>query len=303
MAGFSGTSWRRRVRVLCRSYCCSGLTLGSIYALVALGFVVIYQATRTLNFAHGEIVMLGAMIGLVLHLGVGLGYWLTFAAVLVIVAAAGMVVERAAYRPLIRAPASTVIMSTAAAGQIIRSGVRILRTEELSFFPPMFSLDPVRLGPVVVTRLNLGITIIAILLVVVFAAFFRYTSLGTAMRATSQNQTAAWLVGISVPRMFSLIWAVSAALAAGAGLLIAPLVLVRPDMGVIAIKAFVGAVLGGFNSLAGAVVGGLLLGVLETLIGLFLTSAFKDVVVFGLLIAVLLIRPSGLLGRREFTRV
>jgi branched-chain amino acid transport system permease protein len=281
----------------------SGLTLGSIYALVALGFVVIYQATRTLNFAHGEVMMLGAMMGLVLLTGTGIGYWPAFALVLVLAALVGLIIERVAYRPLARAPASTVIMSTAAVGQIIRSGVRILRTEELSFFPPTFSLEPVRLGPVVVTRQNVGITVIAILLVGAFTAFFRFTTTGTAMRATSQNQTAAWTVGISVPRMFSLIWAASAVLAAAAGLLIAPLVLVRPDMGVIAIKAFVGAVLGGFNSLAGAVVGGLLLGVVETLIGVFVTSAFKDVVVFGLLIALLLVLPSGLLGQREAGRV
>lgn len=281
----------------------SGMTLGSIYALVGLGFVVIYQATRTLNFAHGEIVMLGAMIGLVVHVGGGLGYWPTFAVTLAVVAVGGLVIERVAYRPLLQAPAATIIMSTAAVGQIVRSGVRILRTEELSFFPPMFPLDPVAIGPVVVTRLNLGITAISVLLVVLFAGFFRYTRVGTGMRATSQNRTAAWLVGISVPRMFGLIWAVSAMLGAAAGLLIAPLVLVRPDMGVIAIKAFVGAVLGGFNSLTGAVVGGLLLGVVETLIGVFLTSAYKDVVVFGLLIAVLLVRPSGLLGRPEAGRV
>jgi branched-chain amino acid transport system permease protein len=281
----------------------SGMTLGSIYALVGLGFVVIYQATRTLNFAHGEIVMLGAMIGLVVHVDAGLGYWPTFAVVLAAVAVGGLLIERVAYRPLLQAPAATVIMSTAAVGQIVRSGVRILRTEELSFFPPMFPLDPVAIGPVVVTRLNLGITAISVLLVVLFAAFFRYTRVGTAMRATSQNRTAAWLVGISVPRMFGLIWAASAMLGAAAGLLIAPLVLVRPDMGVVAIKAFVGAVLGGFNSLTGAVVGGLLLGVVETLVGVFLTSAYKDVVVFGLLIAVLLVRPAGLLGRPEVGRV
>jgi branched-chain amino acid transport system permease protein len=281
----------------------SGITLGSIYALVGLGFVVIYQATRTLNFAHGEVLMLGAMAGLVLHTELKVGYWATFAAVLMLIAVAGLVIERVAYRPLVRAPATTVIMSTAAVGQIIRSTVRILRTEELSFFPPVFSLEPFRIGPMVVTRLEIGITGIAVLLVVVFTLFFRYTTVGTAMRATSQNQTAAWLVGISVPRTFSLIWAISAALAAGAGMLIAPLVLVRPDMGIVAVKAFVGAVLGGFNSLAGAVVGGLLLGVVETLIGVYVTSAFKDVVVFALLVVVLLVRPSGVIGRQEVLRV
>ncbi len=281
----------------------SGLTLGSVYAIVALGFVVIYQATRVLNFAHGEIVMLGAMIGLILHTGAGLPYWPTFVVVLMLVALVGMLIERVAYRPLMGSPLSTVIMATAAVGQIIRSVVRLLRAEELSFFPPMFSMQPLVLGPVVVTPLNIGITLIAVMLVIGFAALFYYTTLGTAMRGTSQNQVAAWLVGISVPRMFSMIWGISAALGAAAGLLIAPLVLVRPDMGVIAMKAFVGAVLGGFNSLAGAIVGSLLLGVLENLIGVFISNAFKDVIVFGILILVLLVRPSGLLGKPELQRV
>jgi branched-chain amino acid transport system permease protein len=281
----------------------TGLTLGSVYAIVALGFVVIYQATRALNFAHGEILMLGAMIGLVLHTAAGIPYWPTFIIVLLLVAAVGMLVERVAYRPLITSPLSTVIMATAAVGQVIRSLVRLFRAEELSFFPPMFSMQPLILGPVVVSRLNIGIIAIAILLVVGFVLLFHYTALGTAMRGTSQNQVAAWLVGISVPRMFSVIWAISAALAAAAGLLIAPLVLVRPDMGVIAIKAFVGAVLGGFNSLAGAVVGSLLLGVVENIIGVFLSNAFKDVIVFGLLMIVLLVRPTGLLGTPEHRRV
>ncbi|HXF83173.1 MAG TPA: branched-chain amino acid ABC transporter permease [bacterium] len=281
----------------------SGLTLGSIYAIVALGFVVIYQATRVLNFAHGEVLMLGAMIGLVLHTQVGFPYWPTFFVVLIAVALVGLLVERTAYAPLASSPLSTVIMATAAVGQIIRSGVRIVQAEQLSFFPPMFSLEPIVIGPVVITRLNLGIAAIAVGLVAIFGLLFYATTLGTAMRGTSQNPTAAWLVGIDVHRILSLIWALSAALAAAAGLLIAPLVLVRPDMGVIAIKAFVGAVLGGFNSLPGAVVGSLLLGVIENLVGVFLTNAFKDVVVFGILIAVLLIRPSGVLGRPEARRV
>jgi branched-chain amino acid transport system permease protein len=281
----------------------TGLTLGSVYAVVALGFVVIYQATRVLNFAHGEILMLGAMIGLVLHTVAGIPYWPTFIIVLALVALVGMLVERIAYRPLMTSPLSTVIMATAAVGQIIRSLVRLFRAEELSFFPPMFSMQPLIFGPIVISRLNIGIVVIAVLLVVGFVLLFHYTTLGTAMRGTSQNQVAAWLVGISVPKMFSVIWAISAALAAAAGLLIAPLVLVRPDMGVIAIKAFVGAVLGGFNSLAGAVVGSLLLGVVENLIGVFLSNAFKDVIVFGLLIVVLLVRPTGLLGTPEHRRV
>ena len=164
-------------------------------------------------------------------------------------------------------------------------------------------MQPLIFGPVVISRLNIGIVVIAVLLVAGFVLLFHYTTLGTAMRGTSQNQTAAWLVGISVPKMFSVIWALSAALAAAAGLLIAPLVLVRPDMGVIAIKAFVGAVLGGFNSLFGCLIGGLILGLLEIFGGVYFGGLFKDITAFVLLMFILLVRPHGIFGTAEARRV
>jgi branched-chain amino acid transport system permease protein len=280
----------------------SGLTLGSIYALTALGFVIIFRATAVVNFAQGEMMMVGAILALVLHHDYGLGYVPAFLLALVAAWLLGVLLERLAYRPLIQAPVFTVILSTVAVGQMLRSGVRIVRGQELSLFPPILSAEPFSWMGVRMTPLNLGIVAISLLLLVVFVAFFRWTRVGWSMRATAQNKEAAALVGVNVPRVFSLSWGISAVLAAAAGILLAPLIIITPDMGVIGIKGFAAAILGGFNSLPGAVLGGFLLGVLENLAGVYVSSAFKDVVTFFALLAVLAVRPAGMLGKPETRR-
>lgn len=280
----------------------SGLTLGSIYALTALGFVIIFRANRVVNFAQGEMMMAGAMLGLVLHKDLGLDLVPAVGLAVFGAAAIGTLIERVAYRPLIHAPIFTVILSTVAVGQMLRSGVRAVRGQEVSLFPPALSTEPMEVLGLRFTPLNVGIVAASLLLLAGFAAFFRYTRTGWAMRATAQNKEAAALVGVSVTGVSALSWAVSAGLAAAAGLLMAPLILITPDMGIIGIKGFIAAILGGFNSLAGAVVGGYLLGVIENLAGVYISSAFKDVVTFGILVLVLVLRPAGLLGTAEVRR-
>jgi len=280
----------------------SGLTLGSIYALTALGYVIIFRSTGVVNFAQGEMMMVGAVLALVLHKDFGLGYVTECSLAVLGAWVLGAVIERVAYRPLVDAPLFTVILSTVAVGQMLRSGVRVLRGQELSLFPPILSTEPFSAAGIRLTPLNLGITVIAVLLLGAFVTFFRRTWIGWAMRATAQNKEAAALVGVSIPRVFSVSWSLAAALAAAAGILLAPLIIISPDMGVIGIKGFIAAILGGFNSLPGAVVGGVLLGVLENLAGVYVSSAFKDVVTFGVLLAVLILRPAGILGRPEIRR-
>jgi branched-chain amino acid transport system permease protein len=280
----------------------SGLTLGSIYALTALGFVIIFRATAVVNFAQGEMMMVGAILALALHHDYGLGYLPASLLALVGAWLIGVLLERVAYRPLIHAPVFTVILSTVAVGQMLRSGVRIVRGQELSLFPPILSAEPFSWMGLRMTLLNLGILAISGLVLALFVALFRWTRVGWAMRATAQNKEAAVLVGVSVPRVFSLSWAMSATVAAAAGILVAPLIIITPDMGVIGIKGFIAAILGGYNSLPGAVLGGFLLGVLENLAGVYVSSAFKDVVTFGVLLAVLTLRPAGILGKPEVHR-
>jgi branched-chain amino acid transport system permease protein len=280
----------------------SGLTLGSIYALTALGFATIFRATGVVNFAQGELMMIGAMFALLLHKGFALSYLPSILLAMAACGLLGLVVERVAYRPLLRAPIFTVILSTVAVGQMLRSGVRAVRGQEVSLFPAMFSTTPFDWYGVHLTWMNIGVVAVVLVVLAAFLAFFRWTRLGWAMRATAQNKVAAALVGVSVPRVFSVSWGISAALAGAAGILLAPLIVITPDMGVVGIKGFIAAILGGFNSLPGAVLGGFLLGVLENLAGVYVSSAFKDVVTFGVLLFVLTVRPAGILGHPETTR-
>jgi branched-chain amino acid transport system permease protein len=247
--------------------------------------------------------MLGAMVGLLLYRDVHLSYSIAFVLSIVICMFGGAVVERIAFRPLMNAPHFTILLSTVAIGQIIRSGVRILVGQEVSSFPGVWSAEPISFMGLRTTVLNLGILAVTIVTLLVFILVFSWTRIGWAMKATAQNKRGAAIVGISVSRTNAQVWAMAGGLAAIAGILLAPLIIITPDMGVIGNKGFIAAILGGFTSLPGAVLGGFALALAENLIGVYLSSAFKDVIVFVLLILVLLVRPAGLLGRQIVKRV
>jgi branched-chain amino acid transport system permease protein len=280
----------------------SSLTLGSIYALAALGFAIIYRATDVVNFAQGELMMLGAMIALVLFRDMHLPYALVILLSVAMCMAIAFGIEQIAFRPLLGAPHITVLLATVAVGQIIRSGVRAFHGDDLGIFPPVVDMEPITMMGIRFTALNLLVLASTSVTLVLFVLLFNRTRMGWAMRATAQNPRAAAIVGIDVPGVFSRTWVIAGGMAAIAGILLAPLIIVTPDMGVIANKGFVAAIIGGFSSLPGAVVGGLLLGLVENLIGVYVTSAFKDVLVFVLLIIFLLVRPLGLFGRKTLSR-
>jgi branched-chain amino acid transport system permease protein len=280
----------------------SSLTLGSVYALAALGFAIIYRATDVVNFAQGELMMLGAMIALILFRDIHLPYALVILMSLVICMAIAFGIEQIALRPLLGAPHITVLLATVAVGQIIRSSVRAFHGDDLGIFPAIVDMEPMTVLGVRFTALNLLVVALTTATLVVFVLLFNRTRVGWAMRATAQNARGAAIVGIDVPGVFARTWVIAGGLAAVAGILLAPLFIVTPDMGVIANKGFVAAIIGGFASLPGAVAGGLLLGLLENLIGVYVTTAFKDVLVFALLIVFLLLRPFGLFGRPTLSR-
>ena len=280
----------------------SGVTLGSLYALVGLGFVVIYRATKVVNFAQGEMMMLGAILALYFFSDLSIPYFAAFLLAVVLCGMFGIALERVAYRPLLNAPVVTLILATVAVGQMMRAGVRILRGSEVSRFPSILSAEPFVIAGVTLTPLSLSIIAIAILLVYAFMLFFRRTRLGKGMEATSENRDAALLVGISVNQTFSLVWAIGSALAATAGVLLAPLIIITPEMGTIGIKGFIGAILGGFNSIPGAVAGCFLLGVIENLGGVYIASSMKDVIAFCVLVLILTLKPQGLFGAEEGKR-
>jgi branched-chain amino acid transport system permease protein len=281
----------------------NSLALGSVYALTALGYVIIFRASDVVNFAQGEMMMLGAMLALMLYRDLHLGYVEALVGSVLICMGVGALVERIAFRPIADAPHFTILLATIAVGQIIRSAARIVFGQEVSSYPGLWSTDPIGVLGLRTTALNLGITTITVAVLVGFTLVFSFTRVGWAMKSVAQNRRGAAIVGVNVSSVNAKVWALAGGLAAMAGVLLAPLIIINPDMGVIGNKGFIAAILGGFTSLPGAVVGGLLLAFVENLIGVYVSSAFKDAIVFVLLVMVLLVRPTGLFGRRSIKRV
>lgn len=280
-------------------YFISGLTNGAIYALIALGFGIIYNATTIINFAQGEMVMLGALCAIsIYHLVPSLP--LAFLGGIVIVSLVGLVFERLALRP-VKDPSPITLIIITVGGAVFFEGVAMLLWGKEAYSLPSFSGDaPLHLGPATILPQNLWVLGITCLSVLALEAFFRLTLLGKAMRATAYNPRAARLVGIAAGRMVQLSFVLSAALGAGAGILIAPLTLGVYDMGaMLGLKGFSAAIIGGLGSLAGGVLGGLLLGLAEAFTSGLISSGYRDAVAFFLLLVVLFLRPQGLLGGRR----
>jgi len=280
-----------------------GLANGGVYATLALALVLIHRATGIVNFAQGEMGMFATFIAWSLINHHGLPYWVAFFLTLLIAFLGGAAVHEVVIRPLERGSELTVVMATIALLVILNGLAGWIWAPEVKFLENPFPLKVLHVGGVVMNVQDLGVIGVSLVCVVLVFLFFRFTRLGWAMWATAQNKEAAALVGVNVPRIFSVAWGISAALAAAAGILLAPLIAITPDMGVIGIKGFIAAIMGGYSSLHGAVIGGFLLGVVENLAGVYISSGFKDVVTFGVLIAVLILRPAGLFGTAGTHRV
>lgn len=283
----------------------SGISIGCIYGLVALGFVLIYKATEVINFAQGEMMMIGAFVGYTLITVLGFSYWAALLLATVSLGIFGMLLERVVLRPLIGEPVFAIVMLTVGLSIFFRSVVTMIPgwgTENYGFRTP-FTGKVVRYDQLVISWEQLAIIVLTILLILMVFCFFRFTRTGTAMRATSQNQLAAVYMGISVGRVFSLTWTISAALGAFAGILLAPITFVHFNMGFLGLKALPAAVLGGFGSIPGAVVGGLVIGITESLAGFYLPAGWKDIAPYIILILVLIIRPEGLFGIKQKKKV
>ena len=275
-----------------------GIAVGCVYGLTALGFVMIYKATEVLNFAQGELMMVAAFAAVAAVSLVGAPFWL--AAVLAIAAAAlaGAAIDRLLLRPLVGEPVFAIVMATIGLSYLLRSSVSMVPgwgSETLSLDSP-FTGKFLRVGGVALSQDHLMAIVATVLACAVLFMFFRYTRTGIAMQAVSQNQLAASFVGVRVKRMFTLVWALSATVAGLAGVLLAPLTFVHVNMGLIGLNALPAAVLGGFGSIPGAIVGGLLVGLAEAFAGRFGPDGSKEIVPHVLLLAVLLIRPQGLFG-------
>ena len=280
----------------------SGLSIGSIYALVGLALVLPFKASGVVNFAQGEIVTFGAYLALILS-GLGLPYLAVVPLVLIGAAVFGMVIERFLIRPIVNESEFTLVIVTFAIGFIIKAAIRLHWQDNTFTIDAPFVGPPLVLG---VLRLNPAYLVFILSTIVVVTAlflFFGYSKFGKAMRATTLDSIAARLMGIRIGLVFSAAWALSTMLGAFVGLLLAPLIGINPEIGHLILKGLVAAVIGGFSSLGGAVIGGLLLGLLETYTGAFLGATFKNLVPFGVLILLLLLRPQGLAGVSRAQRV
>jgi branched-chain amino acid transport system permease protein len=281
----------------------SGLATGSIYALMALALVIIYNATRTLNFAQGEMLMASTFLGWAAHQALGLPLAATLLVAVAAAAAMGWLVERTIIRRAIGATHWDVLIITLGLSLMLRAGAGVAWTHDEFPFPSFFGNRPIALGPVRLAPVSLGIVGASLALMAALYALFTWTRLGRAMRAVAQNQRAARLMGISVERVYASAWMLAAVVGAVAGVLVAPVIFLSSKMGLIVINGFTAAVIGGFGSMPGAVVGGMLLGVIENLAPLYLPSGIRYSVPFLVLIAILLLRPAGLLGRVQARKV
>lgn len=277
----------------------SGLANGCVYGLIALGFVLIYKATEAVNFAQGDFMMLGAFItvGLTNQAWLGLPFWLSVPIAVFIMGVFGYLLDLIVLRRMFGQSQIAVVILTIALGFVLRfiAGA-IWGHETVSLESPIAGKD-LRFGGVVLGLDEVSVIVVTVLLTVVLYLYFNRTKLGIAMQAASQNQLAAYYMGIPVKRVVSIVWAISAAVATCAGVLLAPITFVHSNVGlVLGLKAFPAAVLGGFGSIPGAVVGGILIGVIESMAGFYLPQGWKDVAPYIVLLAVLLLKPEGIFG-------
>ncbi|MGB4702074.1 MAG: branched-chain amino acid ABC transporter permease [Syntrophomonadaceae bacterium] len=284
----------------------NGLTLGSTYALIALGYTMVYGIIQLINFAHGEIYMIGAFVGLFMVSVLGTNIIVAMAGAMVFCMLVGMMIERVAYRPL-RGKSSrlSALISAIGVSIFLQTLLALIAGINTRSYPNVINNRTFDLGFAEVSLLQILILGLSALLMIGLQIMIHKTRIGKAMRASSQDLDASYLMGINVNRVISFTFAIGSALAAAGGIMVGIYYnAVWPYMGMMAgLKAFAAAVLGGIGSIPGAMIGGLTLGVLEIMGVAYLTSSYKDAIAFGILILVLLIRPQGLLGQKVAKKV
>ena len=278
----------------------SGIATGCIYGLVALSFVLVYKATEAVSFMQGELLMVGAFAAVALTAAAGWPVWLAVAVAVVGMALAGALVERLALRRAMGQPHLTAVLLTFGLGLMLRGGVTTVpaATHSAHQLPLPGLMGQVEVGTLTVSLAHLGVIASTVLSCAALAAFFRFSRAGLALRACSENPRIAAMMGVSTSGMHTLAWALGAALAALAGILMAPVTFVHPAMGVVALKAFPAAVIGGMHSLSGALAGGVFIGVAEALAGRYLPEGANHVTAYVLMLVALLCFPRGLFAGR-----
>ena len=283
----------------------SGVAQGCIYGLIALGFVLIYKATETVSFAQGELMMLGAFGGLACMTVLGFPFWLAVPSAVVAMAVIGVLLERVVIRPILGQPAFSIVMLTIGIGYVARGVITMIPNigTDTHTLPVPYKDQIWKLGALVLNVEQMAVIAVTAVLSGLLYVLFKYSKLGVAMQASSQNQLAAYYMGIPVKRLNGLVWGLAAGVAAIAGLLLAPITFVHANMGFIGLKAFPAAVVGGFGSLPGAIVGGVIIGVVESLSGFFMPEGFKDIAAYVVVLIMLMVKPNGLFGEKLSKKV
>ncbi|WNF35800.1 branched-chain amino acid ABC transporter permease [Bacillaceae bacterium IKA-2] len=285
----------------------TGIVVGSIYALVALGFVLIYKASDALNLANGEFVLIGSYICLTLVTVYQIPFIIAFLLTLVINAAVGMTVERVVLRPLINAPVISVIMATIGLASLLGGLVHMVFGHQTKSYPPIFPATPIQLGGIIISPVYLWSFIIVMILLLAFSIFFKYSKMGLAMRAVADDQMAALSMGISVKSVYAITWGIAALVAAVGGVLLGNINGVDASMAMIGLTVLPVVILGGLDSIPGAIVGGFIIGILQNLSAGYLQpilgGGIKEVMPFIIVILILMIKPYGLFGKGGIERV
>lgn len=283
----------------------SGLSLGSIYALIALGYTMVYGIAKMLNFAHGDIIMVGAYAVITAVFTMGLPPFIAILISIALCALLGIVIEFLAYRPLRQAQPLAVLITAIGVSYLLQNLALLIYGSEQKAFPTIVALPTVHIGGVYIDGITLATLVVTAVIMVALSLFINKTRMGKAMRAVSEDKGAAQLMGIDVNATIAMVFAIGSGLAAIAGVLLCSAYpTLMPTTGQMpGIKAFVAAVLGGIGSIPGAMIGGILLGVIEIFAKAYINAQLADAIVFAVLIVVLLIKPAGLLGKEIHEKV
>lgn len=285
----------------------SGLAAGGVYALIALGFVLIYKATSIINFATGEFMMIGAYFFYSFVVMAGMPAIPAFLLVMACAAGLGFAVERAILRHMLGQPTISIVMVTIGLSSILLGLAEMVWTSDFKSFPPIFPRAPVVIGDIIIRSNMFWGFVVAMAAVAIFALLFKYAKAGVAMRATAEDQMAAFSMGINVRSMFTLAWALGAAAASLGGIIIGNIGGIQPALGGVGLKIFPVVILGGLDSIAGAVVGGFIVGLVENIAGGYLDplvgGGTKNVAPFVVLVLIMLFKPYGLFGKRDIERL
>ncbi|MDH3356514.1 MAG: branched-chain amino acid ABC transporter permease [Desulfobacteraceae bacterium] len=285
-------------------YLITGITVGSVYAMVAVGFNIIYNVTEIINFAQGEFVMLGGLIMVFFHVVAGLPLIMAFPATVILVTLVGILLDRLAIRPIRRPSVLTLIIATIAASILIKGAAMFIWGKDPYDLPAFSGRNPITVFGAVIQPQYLWVIGFLIIIVIVLSIFFDRTIIGKAMSACADNPNAASLVGINVKQMILLSFALSAAIGAVAGITVTPISLMEYDRGaMLAVKGFGAAILGGLGSFPGAILGGLIMGSIESFGAGVISSGYKDAFALIVLLIVLFFRPSGILGSIEISKI